>query len=63
MNRRLAGLILIASALVLALMAVLAWTGVLPFAEEVRLVVALALAAAAVADALVAVRVFLVAPE
>jgi hypothetical protein len=54
-NRRVIGLALLASAILLGLTAALSYTGVLPLADEVRGVVAIATGAAALLDVLVAV--------
>jgi hypothetical protein len=52
-NRPLVGGIVLASSVVLALLAVLCWTGVLPVGHDRRMTVTLAFGLAAVADAAV----------
>ena len=54
-NRALVGRILVASAVVLTVLAVLCWTGVLPVDPRARGVLGAALGAAALADATIGI--------
>ena len=57
-NSQIIALALVASVVMLSVMAVLAWTGTLPFDESVRQIIAIAFGVAAFTDLVVAIWFF-----